>query len=160
MDTLTADREKVAKRLSDIDQKLAAVKTTLGLLAERRVAQTVSTVDSVLESLIKKLGFNKARNHNEALKIIATRGDGKVNATQAADMLLAVGKSNSKRRNLVSHLYAKMSNSDEWILNSPGTFRYVGKNGQRPERSVTLDPKGVERALIPNPPKEGLGDSP
>lgn len=65
-------------------------------------------------------------SHQERLVRMAEANGGAVNATQAASLIVELGYSSAKKRNLVSVLYRMMKDSGEWVRKEPGTFQYLG----------------------------------
>ena len=66
------------------------------------------------------------KSHQERLVRMAEANGGAVNATQAASLIVELGYSSAKKRNLVSVLYRMMKDSGEWVRKEPGTFQYLG----------------------------------
>lgn len=107
-------------QIEQIEKDLEAVERTLNLLYGTGTANDTSQLKFIDSNEVNAI--SDARSHMEALKIIATINNSKVNVTRSADILIRAGRTKSKRRNLIASLYGMLKNSDEWEWLSPGTF--------------------------------------
>ena len=77
----------------------------------------------------RDIDFTGARNLPERLERIACNNNGWINITKAAELLIEVKQSGSKKKNLRSMVYRVLAeNSDEWEKTAPGTFRLRNAN--------------------------------
>lgn len=65
--------------------------------------------------------------HDERIAILAQAGDGTVRLRQAADLLLSLRVSDSKKENLVGLLKKRTKASDDWEPAGRGVMRYIGE---------------------------------
>ena len=74
--------------------------------------------------LARDIDFTGTQNLPERLERIADRCNGLVNITKAAEILIEVKQSRSKKTNLRSMIYRTLSeNSNSWEKVAPGTFK-------------------------------------
>ncbi len=68
-------------------------------------------------------GLQKAKRHSDRMKVYAFGNSGRVIAREAAELLISLGLSESKSvRYLAKNLANAMSDSDEFVKESDGTF--------------------------------------
>lgn len=117
---LRSGKVRLEKQMHELDEKIAAVQTTLQLLVGSDLDKSTSQLEM---AMVSDSELATTRSLPEALKLMASRNEGQVRPTRAADLLIRAGRSRGKRRNLIASLYAHMKNSDDWEWESPGVFR-------------------------------------
>ena len=125
---LRSEREQLKKRMREelaaLEDKINAVETTLALLTRAPAAPGAPKPHVTAADLAG------SRSQMDALKRIAGLGDGMVNASEAARLLLEAGMAKGKLRNVVAHIYKLLKGSDEWEWVSPGNFRLRSEQQQ------------------------------
>ena len=121
-----AKKAPLQKQLDVIDARIAAIETTLAIYEESIPKSQKVPKGFTIEEL-----RNNARTHKEALRFIAEhRNGGIVRYSEARDLIIAAGLSEGKSRNVGSHVYRLMHDSDEWEKVSPGVFRLIKTHKQ------------------------------
>lgn len=111
----------IQREIAEIDEKIAAIQTTLRLYDEYNENLSAAYASPIS---ISKLRAN-ANTQKEALEYIAMQSNGVVHYGDAKNLLISAGMAKGKGRNIASHLYRMMQQSDEWEKVAPGRFRYL-----------------------------------
>lgn len=120
----------IQEQLEKVESRISALETTLDIYEESNRFPSKRSKFPVSPEEVRA----NTRTQMEALRFIARHNEGKVNYAQARDILVEARMTKGKSRNVASHLYNLMAESDEWKKVSPGTFRL--KSGQTVVLSV------------------------
>ena len=110
----------IQKDIQELDNKIAALETTLKIFDE---FENVSSSEPKYPITPAQLRAN-ANTQPKALEYLATHMNGEIHYGEAADIIKAAGMAKGKRKNLASHLYGIMNESEDWDKLGQGRFRY------------------------------------
>ena len=149
--------------MSSAKQVLMSLKTKLGIDVEtfkRQYEKTQADYDAVVRAIeilerqdseisqpqeimipASDIDFTGTQNLPERLKRIAHNYNGIINITKAAEILIEVKQSRSKKTNLRSMIYRTLTeNNDTWEKVAPGTFQFCdAKDAEEKREDVHPD---------------------
>ena len=131
--TLEAEAESAKCLYEERLRECQQLSGTIAILErqEPKIKEALPTVGTI--------DFEGATNMVQRAERIAAHTDGVINATKAAELIIAAGVSKAKKRSLTSSLYKALIHSDDWERIAPGTFKLkVAINDE--DISITLDP--------------------
>lgn len=120
--------EEYEERLATLRQRIAAVQLTLDLFVN---VPQIGPTDATGYRPIQAPGVNGWRSklagltQPQALARIAEENGGRLRITEAKRILIAAGHVKGSHKNVSSHIYHLLGNSDRWRKEEPGLFRLV-----------------------------------
>jgi hypothetical protein len=138
-----AIRRELESRLAQVDERIAAVQTTLELLpqAERGEGSPPSTDEP--RKLASANDWARELNGLTQLKAlikIAERSGGTVRVPEAKRIFIASGMAKGKQKNINPHIYHILSASEQFELIAPGTFKLTDPPSAGDSETAYLQP--------------------
>lgn len=120
---LRRERDGVEKQLSELDEQIKAVETTINLYRKTGKIREPQAYKSIVPEL-------KNRTHLDALRHIALRSGGSLKVTDAKRLMSEAGLIRNPK-NALSMLYTIISRSGEFERIAPGEYRLISHVQQK-----------------------------
>ena len=117
------ERAKLNAELERLDNRVQVLRAMLAYIDDKAPCEEPDNGTG-----IPPVNLEDAQTHRERLRRMALANGRRVNYANAANVLIDLGLSHGKKQNVQSSMYKLMKDSDEWELESPGVFRYIGED--------------------------------
>ena len=120
---LDKERAKLNAELERLDNETQLLRKMLAYIDDK---STSEELDSVTPR--PPINLEGTRSHRERLQRMALANGGLVGYAEAANILIAYGYSKGKKGNVQTSAFRLMNDSNDWVKEKPGVFRYIGED--------------------------------